>query len=204
MEPRECLIGVACPRGRKRAGEVVFFGDEVSSAIAHASRLDQQHLRVLGKYVGDQHVVVDEPRQPRFHAVEVGALGESFPLLTAPRLGLDQSCRTFADVVGRGELSRWEDPCNVEIDGGTLIVDTETGEPFDLVTPQVDTNWGVSSCRIHVDDCAAPCKLAAVLDDFFASVAEADEGLGELIWVDLATRFDHDGFNVECTGAELL
>ena len=109
-------------------------------------------LACVGQHVGEQLVVVDEPRQPRLHAVEVQALGEALPLLAAPRLGGDELVGPATDVVGRHQLAGREDHHLVEVVGRALVVDAERRQAVDLVAPQVDADRGVGGRREDVDD----------------------------------------------------
>ena len=204
MEAGERLVGIARPRGGERAGEVVLFGDQVERSVAHAAWLDQQHLGGVGEHVGEQAIVVDEPRQPTLHAVEVDALGEALPLLATPRLRRDEPGRALADVVGRHQLAGGEDDDLVEVVGRTLVVHAEAGEAVDLVAPQVDADRRVGGRREHVDDRSTPGELAAVFDEFLAPVAELDELTAERVGVDLGAGPHDDRLDVGRTRAELL
>ena len=180
MQPRELLVGIAGPGGGERLGEVVLLGEQVGGTVAHAARLDQDRLGVVGQHVGEQHVLVDEPRHPRLHALEVRAFGQPLPLLAAPRLGTDQRGSPVADVVGRHQLAGGEDQRLVEVGDRPLVVDAERGEPVDLVAPQVDADRRIGGRRVDVDDRAPAGELAAVLDELLAPVAELDELGAEL------------------------
>ena len=109
VQAGERLVGIAGPGGGERAGEVVLLGDQVDGAVAHAARFDEHDLGGVGQHVGEEQVVVDEPRHPALHAVEVDALGEALPLLAAPRLGGDEPGGSLADVVARHQLAGGED-----------------------------------------------------------------------------------------------
>ncbi len=204
VQPREFLVGVAGPGRRERLGEIVLLGEQIGGTVAHAPRLDEDRLRTVREDVGEQRVLVDEPRHPRLHALEVGALGEPFPLLAAPRLGTDEPCRPFPDIVGRHQLAGGEDQRLVEIGDRALVVDAERRQPVDLVTPQVDADRSVGRRRVHVDDRAAAGELATMFDQFLAAVPELDELGAELVRVDDRVRSDRDRFDIGRPGAELL
>ncbi len=53
VEAGERLVGIARPRGGKRAGEVVFFGDQIECSIAHPAWFDEDDLGGLGEDVGE-------------------------------------------------------------------------------------------------------------------------------------------------------
>ena len=44
VESGERLVGIACPRRRERAGEVVLLGDQIERPVAHPARLDEDDL----------------------------------------------------------------------------------------------------------------------------------------------------------------
>ena len=140
VEAGERLVGIALPRRGQRLGQVVLLGQQIDGPVAHPARLDEQHLGRRRQDVGEQPLVVDEPRQPALHAVEQGALGEALPLLTAPRLHGDEPAGPLADVVGRDQLAGREDQRLGEVAGRALVVDAEARQAVDLVTPQVDAH----------------------------------------------------------------
>ncbi len=81
MQAREPVGAVCAPGLGQRAGEVRLLRHDVGGAVAQSLRLDQHDLRVGGNEV-EQHVLrVDQPRQPRLHAVEGQTVGETLPLL---------------------------------------------------------------------------------------------------------------------------
>ena len=204
MEARERLVGIAGPRRCQGAGEIVLLGDEVERPVAHPPGLDEDDLGRLGEHVGEQPVVVDQPRQPTLHAVEVDALGEAFPLLATPRFAGDEMGGAFADVVGRHQLAGREDDDLVEVVDRSLVVDAEAGETVDLVAPQVDADRRIGGRREHVDDGAAAGELAAVLDEFLAPVAELDQLAAERVGVDFAAGPHDDRLGRGRFRAELL
>ena len=188
VEAGERLVGVAFPGRGERPRQVVLLGQQIDGPVAHAARLDEQHLGALRQDVGEQALVVDEPRQPALHAVEQRALGEALPLLTAPRLDGDEAAGALADVVGGDQLAGREDQRLGEVAGRALVVDAEGREAVDLVTPQVDANRGVGRGREDVDDRPATGELAAVLDEVLAAVAELDQLGGEDVGIDRRRR----------------
>jgi hypothetical protein len=204
VEARERLVRVACPRRGERAREVVLLGDEVERAVAHPAWLDEHDLCRVGEHVGEQSVLVDEPRQPALHAVEVGALGQTLPLFAAPRLARDELAGAVADVVARHQLASREDVHLVEVVGRALVVDAEAGQPVDLVAPQVDADGGVGGRREHVDDRTAPGEFPAVLHQLLAPVAELDQAAAQRVGIDLAAGTHDDRLGGRRAGAELL
>ena len=204
MEAWERLVRITRPRGGERAGEVVLLGDQVERSVAHAAWLDQQHLGGVGKHVGEQAIVLDEPRQPTLHAVEVDALGKALPLFATPRFRRDEPRGALADIVGGHQLAGGEDDHLVEVVDRALIVDAESGEAVDLVTPQVDTDRGIGGRGEHIDDRAAPGELAAVLDEFLSPVAELDELSPQRLGVDLGSGTNDDRLDLGRSRTEFL
>jgi hypothetical protein len=204
VEARERLVGIALPRRCERLREVVLLGEQVGGPIAHAAGFDEHHLGGVGEEIGEQLVVIDQPRHPRLHPVEMGALGEPLPLLAAPRLGRHQSGGALAHVGRGGELAGGEDERVLEVGDRALVVDGERREAVDLVAPQVDADRRVGGRREHVDDGAASCELAAVLHQLLATVAERDQPGGQLVGVDDRPGPYRDRFDVGGTGPELL
>ncbi len=141
------LSGSLRPRRRQRPGEVVLLGDQVGDAVAHPARFDEDDLGALGQHVGEQQVVVDQPRQPA-----------SMPSKWAPSASRSHCSRPHgsvatstvgacADVVGRHQLAGREDAHLVEVVGRALVVDAEARQTVDLVAPQVDADRGVGGRR---------------------------------------------------------
>jgi hypothetical protein len=91
-----------------------------------------------------------------------------------------------------------------EVDGAALVADRELGEPVDLVAPQVDADGGVGGAGEHVDDGAASGHLAAVLDQFLAAVAVADECGQQVVGVERGAGPHGDGLDGERVGPDLL
>ena len=157
-----------------------------------------------GQQIGQQVFVGGEPRQPRLHAVEGVALREPFPLLAAPRLGLDQLAGARLDLVGRQQLAHREDPRLVDLARRALIGDREVRQPVDLVAPQVDAHRVIGGGGIDVDDRAPHRDLAARLDLVLAPVADRDEPGDELVAVDLRALAHDDRLDVLDVRAEAL
>ena len=144
VQARERLVRVALPRRGQRLGQVVLLGEQVDGPVAHPARLDEHDLGARRQHVGQQLLVVGEPRQPALHAVEQRALGEALPLLAAPRLGADELRRPGPHLVGRDQLAGREDAHLGEVVDRALVVDAEAGQAVDLVAPQVDAH---RACR---------------------------------------------------------
>ena len=62
VQAGERLVGVACPRRSEGLGEIVLLGEQLGRPVAHAARLDEHDLGVRREDIGEQPVVVDEPR----------------------------------------------------------------------------------------------------------------------------------------------
>ena len=167
--------GVGAPRLRQRAGEVGFLGEDVGGAVAESFGLDEDDLRVARQEV-EQHVLaVDEPRQPRLHAVERQPVGQPLPLLATPRLAGDEPVGALAHLVGGQQLATREHHDALERVRRPLVADRELAETIDLVAPEVDAHGRVRGRREDVDDRAAHRDLAAMLDLILAAVARLHE-----------------------------
>src|SRR5205823_9643823 len=115
-------------------------------------------------------LAIDEPRQPRLHAVEGQPFGETLPLLAAPGLTGDETVGARPYLVAGQELAARKDQRALEGRGRALVVDRELTETVDLVAPQVDAHGRVGGRREHVDDRSADRDLAAVFDLVLAPV----------------------------------
>ena len=171
-------------RGQRRAPGAPQVAASVSASAASSSSSSCARSRMrrgstsstsasVGQQVGEEVLVVGEPRQPRLHAVEDLALGEALPLLARPTAaGRTSAAARSRTSVGRQQLARREDraprrPSSVERWSATENDD----EPVDLVAPQVDADGVVGGRRVHVDDRAAHRDLAPRLDLVLAPVA---------------------------------
>ena len=201
-------VVVGPPGLGERAGEVILLGEQVGGPVAEPARLDEQHLGVGWQQVGEQprrlRRVRREPRQPALHAVEERALGETLPVLAAPRLGPDERGGTGAHLGGGQQLAGGEEPHLGEVGGGALVGDGELGQPVDLVAPAVDAHRRLGGGREDVEDRAAQCDFAAVLDKLFTPVPLVDERREQLGRVDSLTRPHHHGLGVLDVRAEAL
>ena len=204
VQAGEGSVCVAGPGAGEAAGEVVLLGQQIVGAVAHTAGFDQDHLAGGGQEVGDQLVALDQPGQPALHAVEHGALGEAFPLFAAPRLVGQQVVGSLANRWRGQELACREDVRLGEIDGAALVADRELGEPVDLVAPQVDADGGVGGAGEDVDDGAASGHLAAVLDEFLASVAVAHQRGEQVVGIECGPGPHGDGLDGERVGPDLL
>ena len=128
---------------------------------------------------------LDQPRQPRLHAIEEGAVGEAIPLFAAPRLLCNQFGRPCLSCFGWPELAARIDARRLDRFGGALVGHGEFGEPLDLVPPQVDAHGRIGGARVDVDDRAAHRHLTAMFDLSLPAVAEHDELFDEFDRVDL-------------------
>ena len=149
-----------------------------------------------GQEIREQVLLGREPRQPGLHAVERLAVGESLPLLAAPRVGLQQLGGAGAHVVGRQQLADREEPHLGEVAVRPLIGDRELREPVDLVTPEIDAHRMIRGGRVDVDDRAAHRELAARFDLVLAPVAHRDEPLDELVAIEARARPHDDRLDV--------
>ena len=152
---------------------------------------------LAGQEIGEQVLVGRQPRQPRLHAVEGLALGESLPLLAAPRVGLraarrrGRAPRRWAAARGPGRAtSSARSPCD-------RWSATENCESRSTSSPHRSMRTGmIGGRRVHVDDRAAHRELAARFDLVLAPVAHRDELLDELVAVELRARAHDDRLDV--------
>ena len=165
-------------------------------AVAHSLRLDEQHERAVGQEIREQMVALAQPGQPRLHAVEDLTLGQTLPLLPAPRLLGHECGRPGAHLVGGEQLAGREDARFGEVVGRPLVGNRERREAIDLVAPQVDAHRMVIGRRVDVDDRTAHGQLAARLDLVLAPVATGDEAGHELVAVDVVAGRDDDRFDL--------
>ena len=207
VQPGQALLAVAdldIPRTRQRRRQIGFFVDDVGRAVAQSLRFDEHDERVRGDAIEQHLFVVDQPRQPRFHAVELRAVGETLPLLAPPRLFGDQLFGSRSHFVVGQQLATREDEYFADRDGRALIVDGELAQPIDFVAPEIDANGGVGGRGEHIDDRTAHRELAAMLDLVLAAIADAGEPLDECRRIELVSGTDDDGIDVAGTGTETL
>ena len=198
------LVDGLAPGDRERPRERGLLVEQLLGAVTQPAGFDDRDERRRRQQVGQQVLVGGEPRQPRLHAVERVALREPFPLLAAPRLGLQELAGAGPDLVGRQQLAHREDPRLGDLARRTLVGDREVREPVDLVAPQVDAHRMVGGGGIHVDDRAPHRDLAARLDLVLAPVPDRDEPRDELVAVDLRALAHDDGLDVLDVRAEPL
>ena len=198
--------GVRAPGRRERAGERGLLVEQLLRAVAHAPRLAHEHERVARQEVGQEVLGRREPRQPRLHAVEGLALGESLPRARRPTVGSARAARGALAHLGAsaGARGRGRSMPRVDVVGRALVRDGERGEPVDLVAPEVDADGVVVGDRVHVDDRPAHRDLASRLDLVLAPVPHRDEPLDELVAVDPLAGPHDDRLDVLDVRAEPL
>ena len=167
-------------------------------------RFDEHHERIRGNAVEQHLFVVDQPRQPRFHTVELRAVGEPLPLLSPPRFFGDQLFGTRSHFVVGQQLATREDEDFADRDRRALIVDGELAQAIDFVAPEVDANGRVGGRGEHVDDRTAHRELAAMLDLVLAAIADTRQPLNEHCRIELVSGTHDDGVDVAGTGTEAL
>ena len=188
----------------ERAGEVSFFGEDVRGAVPESFGLDEDDLCVGRQEIEQDVLALDEPRQPRLHAVERQPFGQSLPLLATPGLAANESVGAPAHLVGRQQLSTGEHGHALQWVGRPLVAHRELAEPVDLIAPEVDPHGGVRSRREEVDDRPADGDLAAMLDEILAAVAGVHELAHELVTVAALPDLDLDGLDLLDVGTEPL
>ena len=171
----------------QRPGQGRLLVVELDGAVPDPAGIDEHDAPARAHEVGQDALVVDEPRQPRLHAVEDLALGQALPLGASPRLGPHQRRGPGPHRLGGEHLAAPEELDVVEIGHRALVAGVELGEPVHLVAPQVDPHRQLGRRREHVDDPAPHGQLAAVLDLVLAPVAEGDEPAHELLLVETVT-----------------
>jgi hypothetical protein len=184
MQMRELQIRVTSPRTSECGGEVSFFGEKVMSPVSHAAGLDKDDFAAFVDEVGEQQIVIGQPREPRLHSVKVRSLCEPFPVLSSPRLGGDEACCSLSDAFVWGHLSRGKDAYFVEVRDRSLIIDRELGESVDVISPKINTDWCICGRWKDVDDRSSASKFPSELNEFFASVSRDRELFGESICID--------------------
>jgi hypothetical protein len=81
----ELDIGTRAPRRCQRRRQRRLLVEQLGGAVAHAPRVDEEHLRLVVDEVGEEVLALGQPRQPRLHAVEREPLRQPLPLLPSPR-----------------------------------------------------------------------------------------------------------------------
>ena len=179
------VVGRDIPRQGERRRKISLFRENLRGPVAEAARLNECHQPVGTDQIGDEVFALDQPRQPRLHAIEEGAVGEAIPLFAAPRLLCNQFGRPCLSCFGWPELAARIDARRLDRFGGALVGHGEFGEPLDLVPPQVDAHGRIGGARVDVDDRAAHRHLTAMFDLSLPAVAEHDELFDEFDRVDL-------------------
>src|SRR5207248_11413461 len=130
-EPVAFVLTDGPPRLRRRTSKVGFIGDDVGGAVTQALGLDKDDLGIVGKQIEQNVLAIDEPRQPRLHAVEGQPFGETLPLLAAPGLTGDETVGARPYLVAGQELAARKDQRALEGRGRALVVDRELTETVD-------------------------------------------------------------------------
>ncbi len=172
VQPRGVDPVLESPGVGQGVGQGGLLVEQLRRPVADPAGLDQHHLGVVAQQVGQEFLGVDQPGQPRLHAVELLAVGDAVPLVTAPRGRGHQPGRTFPHGRVGHQLAAAEELHGGDRLGGPLVGDVEAGQPVDLVPPQVDAHGLVGRRREDVDDPATDGQLAAVLDHGLAPVAQ--------------------------------
>ena len=108
-------------------------------------------------------MVVCEPRQPALHTIEDLAIGQAFPLLSAPWLRSHERLGLGPDFIGRKQFPARKNFHHFEVFGGTLVAHREGREPVYLVAPEVYAYRPIVGRSEHVDDRTPHGELTAVL-----------------------------------------
>ena len=181
MQPGSVLAGIEPPCGGQSIGQRRLLLQQLAGTVTDPARLDQDHQGVIAQEVGHQFLGLHQPGQPRLHPVELLTVGQSFPLMPAPRRGTDQRGRLFAHGLVGHQLAAAEDLHLFQIVDRPLVGHVETGQPVDLVAPQVDADRVVGRRREHIDDPAPHGQLATVLHDRLAPIAHGHQPGDQLI-----------------------
>ncbi len=177
---------------------------ELGGAVTDAAGIDEHDAPAGTHEVGQDALGVDEPREPRLHAVEDLALRQPLPLRASPRLGTDEGGGPGTHVLGGEHLATPEELDLTEVPHRTLVPGVELGETVDLVAPQVDPHRQLGGRRVHVDDPAPHGELAPVLDLVLAPVAESDEPGYELVQLETIAACHVHGNSGLLEGAQAL
>ena len=192
------------PHGRgQRLGQRRLFVEQLRPPVPYAPRLDEQHLPARRQQVRQDALGGLQEGQPRLHAVELVAAGQTVPHRRPPGPARPQDLGRGAQLLGQNELATAIERDGVEIARGALVAHGERSEAVHLVTPQVDAHRFVGRRREHVDDASAHGELAAVLHLVLASVAERHQLGQEHIELELVAGTDHHGGEL-AQGAEPL
>ena len=171
---------------------------------AHALWVDQQQLAVLRQNIGEQQLLGNQPRQPTFHAIEVGAIGQPVPVFAAPCLCGHKRSRHVLYFVSYLQLARREDSCNFDCVRAALIVDIEMCQSIHLIAPQINSNGCVGGRGEHVDDRTAPRNFAAVLHKLFTAITTVHKPRKQCIGIDFVAWSHNDWFQCRCIGPKFL
>ncbi len=186
------VVGGDVPGPGQRRREVGLLGQDVRRPIPDPTGFEHHDQPVGRQQVGQDHVVVDQPGQPRLHAVEELTVDDPVPLLTPPRLLHEQPFRVGDGSRSGPQLAARMDLHLRDRDGGPLVGHRELRQPVDLVTPQVDADRHIGGAGEHVDDGAPHRDLPAVLHLVLPSVPEGDQLLDQFDGIDHIAAADHD------------
>ena len=189
------LVSGDVPSSSERRRKVGFLSDDLGCPVTHAPWLHKGDEAVAPDQIGQQMLSIDEPRQPRLHAVEERSVGKTIPLLASPRLGLHQLGCLRPSVLGRPKLATRVEHRLVDGHGRALVGDRELGQPIDLIAPQVDPDRGICRTRVDINDRTSHGDLASMLNLSFTAIPEHDQSLDEFDRIDLIAGAYHDRFD---------
>ena len=102
-------VGTDAPRDGEGPRQGRLLVVELGGAVTDAAGIDEHDAPARAHEVGQDPLLVDEPRQPRLHPVEDLALGQALPLRAPPRLGADESGGPGAHGLGGKHLAAPEE-----------------------------------------------------------------------------------------------
>ncbi len=142
-------VGIAGPRRRQRAGEVVLLGDEIDRPVAHPARFDEQRAwPPSGSTSVSSRSSLDRSQGSQLSMPSKCAPSDSRSHCSRPHGSVSTSLAARgAHVVGRHQLAGREDAHLGDVADRALVVHAERGQPVDLVAPQVDADRGVGGRR---------------------------------------------------------
>jgi len=105
-------------------GQIGLLGQQVGSPVSHHRGFDQGHQRIRVEKVGDHPGLalilisvsgvisgpgLDQPREPRLHAVKDLSVGQPLPLFPTPRLRADELLGPLGQIVGHHQFATGKD-----------------------------------------------------------------------------------------------
>ena len=129
---------------------------------------------------------------------------DALPLFATPRLGGAQLLGASRDVVINQQFTSRIQHHFVEFAGAALIGYRKSAQPFDFVTPQLNSHWCIGGGVKHVEDRAALGELATMFGELLARVSPFHEGRGDGIKIKRCPATNHDWLERQCSRAESL